>query len=332
MNLAAAAAGHDALLPREDSRIGLGAALALLAHAGLVGALALSLNWRLPKQDAVVSAELWSAVPQIAAPPAPTPTPAPVPAPTPAPPPAPAPAPTPPPGPTAAEREAQIALEKATLKKKEQAAAQAAAKAKAAKDAAEVAARQKKADAEAARLKQKLEDKRLADEKAAQRKKDQQAKDDKAKEDKRQKDLAAQREAAEKEREAKAQEALVAKQREENLKRMLGQAGVAAGTGANPGGTAARDAAPSAAYAGRIKARIKPNIVLTADVPGNPVAEVEVKCAPDGSIVGRRIVKPSGNTAWDDTVLRAIDRTATLPRDTDGRMPPTMILVFPRQE
>ena len=329
MNLAAA--GHDALLPREDSRIGLGAALALLAHAGLVGALALSLNWRLPKPDAVVSAELWSAVPQVAAPPAPTPAPPPLPAP--APPPAPAPAPTPappPPGPTAAERDAQIALEKATIKKQEQAAA--AAKAKAAKDAADAAERLKKADADAARLKQKLEDKRLADEKAAQRKKDQLAKDEKAKEDKRQKDLAAQREAAEKEREAKAQEALVAKQREENLKRMLGQAGVAAGTGANPVGTAARDAAPSAAYAGRIKARIKPNIVLTADVPGNPVAEVEVKCAPDGSIIGRRIVKPSGNTAWDDTVLRAIDRTGTLPRDTDGRMPPTMILVFPRQE
>jgi hypothetical protein len=31
-------------------------------------------------------------------------------------------------------------------------------------------------------------------------------------------------------------------------------------------------------------------------------------------------------------VLRAIDRTATLPRDIDGRIPPTMILVFPRRE
>jgi colicin import membrane protein len=62
----ALAASHDALLPRQDSRLGLGAALALLAHGGLVAALALSLNWRLPTADAVVSAELWSAVPQVA--------------------------------------------------------------------------------------------------------------------------------------------------------------------------------------------------------------------------------------------------------------------------
>ena len=56
------------LLPRHDSRLGLGAALALLAHGGLIGALALGLNWRLPVPDSVMSAELWSAVPQQAAP------------------------------------------------------------------------------------------------------------------------------------------------------------------------------------------------------------------------------------------------------------------------
>jgi colicin import membrane protein len=59
---------------------------------------------------------------------------------------------------------------------------------------------------------------------------------------------------------------------------------------------------------------------------------VEVKLAPDGSVISRRISKPSGNATWDSTVLRAIDITATLPRDTDGRVPPTMLLVFPRQE
>ncbi len=153
------------------------------------------------------------------------------------------------------------------------------------------------------------------------------ARRDKLKEDKRLKALAAQREA---EREAKVQEQRIAQQRTENLKRMLGQAGA---TGApTASGEAARDAAPSAAYAGRIKARIKPNIVLTAEVAGNPVTEVEVRSAADGTIVGRRIVKPSGNPAWDDTVLRAIDRTGLLPRDVDGRIPATMILVFPRRE
>ena len=328
--MASAALAHEPLLPRDDSRLGLGAALALLAHAGLIGALALGLNWRLPAPDVVMSAELWSAVPQVAAPAA-APTPPPAPAPKPAPAPAPAPSPAQPPPPTAAEktaaRDAEIAIEKAAQRRKEQQA----------KEAAErEQARLRKEEEDAQRLKQKLEAKRLAErqaeEQAAQRKKELQAKEDKAREEKRLKDLAEQREKQEQAARDKAQEAQIAKQREENLKRMLGQAG-AAGTGAATAtGSAARDAAPSAAYAGRIKAAIKPNIVLPAEVTGNPITEVEVRCAPDGSITGRRIVKSSGNPVWDETVLRAIDRTAILPRDTDGRIPPTMILVFPRRE
>ena len=324
--MASAALAHEPLLPRDDSRLGLGAALALLAHAGLIGALALGLNWRLPTPTAVMSAELWSAVPQVAAPAA-APTPPPAPAPKPAPAPAPAPSPAQPPPPTAAEktaaRDAEIALEKAAQRRKEQQA----------KEAAErEQARLRKEEEDAQRLKQKLEAKRLAEEQAAQRKKELQAKEDKAREEKRLKDLAEQRDKQEQAARDKAQEAQIAKQREENLKRMLGQAG-APGTGAATAtGSAARDAAPSAAYAGRIKAAIKPNIVLPAEVTGNPITEVEVRCAPDGSITGRRIVKSSGNPVWDETVLRAIDRTAILPRDTDGRIPPTMILVFPRRE
>ena len=328
--MSAAALERDALLPSGDNRIGLGAALALLAHAGLIGALALGLNWRLPTQDIVVSAELWSAVPQAAAP-APAVEP-----PSAATPPAPERrAETPPPSTAdlaaaraavqAAERDAEIALEKKAQQKKAQ---QALALREAERRLDEE--RQRQAQAEALRLKQKLDDKRVADDKAALRKKEQQAKDDKAREDRRQKDAAEQRAAAEKALEDKAQDALVAKQRQENLKRMLGQAGAAApGTGgANATGTAAKDAAPSAGYAGKIRKAIKDSIIQANKVPGNPVAEVEVRCAPDGSVVGRRIVKPSGNAAWDETVLRAIDRLGSLPRDIDGRIPSTMLLVL----
>jgi colicin import membrane protein len=35
-------------------------------------------------------------------------------------------------------------------------------------------------------------------------------------------------------------------------------------------------------------------------------------------------VQKSGNDAWDDAVLKAIDRTGSLPRDTDGRVPSTL--------
>ena len=54
----------------------------------------------------------------------------------------------------------------------------------------------------------------------------------------------------------------------------------------------------------------------------------EVKVAPDGTILSRKIVQSSGNKAWDDAVLRAIDKTEVLPRDTDGRVPPVLVLGF----
>ena len=326
---AAVLQAHDALRPRGDSRLGLGAALALLAHGGLVGALALGLNWRLPQTPVPASAELWAAVPQAAAPapvaapaPAPTQTPLQPPAPVHAPPPpAPAPKPQPaptPPGPSAAEREAAIALEKALTRKKDL-------DAQAARQAREAAERER----------QRLADEKL--DKAQARQRELQAKADKADkaaaEDKRQKAAAEQRDKAQKDAEVKAQEAVVAQQREENLKRMLGQAGATGATGnASSTGNAARDAAPSAAYAGKIKAFIKPNILLAVDVPGNPITEVEVKLAPDGSVINQRIVKPSGNPTWDSIVQRAIEKTGRLPRDSDGRVPPTMLLVFPRRE
>ena len=116
------------------------------------------------------------------------------------------------------------------------------------------------------------------------------------------------------------------KLRQENLKRMLGQAGATGAPSAT--GTAARDAGPSASYAGRIIDKVKPNIVLTETVAGSPRAEVEVRAAPDGTIIGRRLVKSSGNKDWDEAVLRALDRTEVLPRDTDGRVPSPITIGF----
>ena len=85
---------------------------------------------------------------------------------------------------------------------------------------------------------------------------------------------------------------------------------------------------PSANYAGRILARVKPNIVLTEDIPGNPRAEVEMTLMPDGTIIKPRIRQSSGSKAWDDAVLRAVERTGVLPRDTDGRVPGTIVIGF----
>ncbi|HET9976303.1 MAG TPA: cell envelope integrity protein TolA [Burkholderiaceae bacterium] len=139
----------------------------------------------------------------------------------------------------------------------------------------------------------------------------------------------AEREKAQKAEAAKAERAeaeRIAKLREEQLKRIAGQAG---STGAPTAtGSAARDAGPSAGYAGRIVAKVKPNIVFADSVPASLRAEVEVRAAPDGTIVGRRLVKASGNKDWDDAVLRAIDRTEILPRDVDGRVPSPIVIEF----
>ena len=124
----------------------------------------------------------------------------------------------------------------------------------------------------------------------------------------------------------KADQERIEKLRQDNLKRIQGQAGATGGPTAT--GTATRDAGPSASYAGRIIARIKPNIVLTDPVPAGLRAEVEVRAAPDGTIVARRLVKSSGNKDWDNAVLRAIERTEVLPRDIDGRVPSSFPIGF----
>jgi colicin import membrane protein len=89
-----------------------------------------------------------------------------------------------------------------------------------------------------------------------------------------------------------------------------------------------KSSGPSASYAGRIRARIKPNIVFTDAIATNPTAEVEVKTSPDGTIISRKLTQSSGIKAWDDSVLKAIDKTEVLPRDTDGRVPSSMTITF----
>jgi colicin import membrane protein len=106
--------------------------------------------------------------------------------------------------------------------------------------------------------------------------------------------------------------------------------GSAQATEALTGSTLGASGAPSAGYAGRIVARIKPNIVFPErdTTPGNPASVVEIRTAPDGTILSRRVKQPSGLKAWDDAVLRAIDKAEVLPRDTDGRAPPLLEITF----
>jgi len=126
------------------------------------------------------------------------------------------------------------------------------------------------------------------------------------------------------------EQARLDKTREEQLQRMLGSL---EGNGSPKStGTAARDSAPSAGYAGKLIARIKSNIVFADTVPGNPSAEVEVRATASGTIMSSRLLKSSGVKDYDEAVLRAIDKTGSLPPDTDGRVPPQLIITFKLNE
>lgn len=266
--------------------------LAILAHLLLMLALTWGINWNRDAQDLAAEAELWSSVPQQAAPPPVVQAP-PLPAPRP---PAPVPKVEPPPAPTPPVSKApDIALE-----------------------------REKERREQAERRQEELErQKKLAERKKEEELKRQEVAEKKAAEEEEKRKKKAEELAKAK---AKQEEAKLAALRKENLERMMRGA---AGTGApSATGTAARSSGPSASYAGRIRARVRPNIVFSDDIAGNPTAEVEVRMAPDGTITSKRVVKSSGARSWDDAVLRALDRTEVLPRDVDGRVHSPLIIEF----
>ena len=271
--MSSAALPQNPLLPQSPGGNAPGAALALLVHAGLVAVLALGIDWRNREPDAV-SAELWAAVPQMAAPPPaaevapPRPLAPPVPVlktepvpPTPAP---------------------DIAIEQD---------------------------RKRKAEAERKRVEQEAEVDRKKREKLEK--------------------LEAQKQ-ADKLAQEKANDDRLAQQHKDNVQRLMGQAGATPGQTSTTAttGIAARSAAPSASYAGKVNARVRQYIVFPGSVANDAVAEVEVNAAPGGSIISRRLIKSSGNKEWDEAVLRAIDKTSSLPPDTDGRVPARLIIAF----
>ncbi|WP_270173955.1 cell envelope integrity protein TolA [Diaphorobacter sp. ED-3] len=306
-------------------------ALAVLAHAALIGALTWGVNWKSSSDQPAVEAELWSAVPQQAAPRAVEAPPPPAPSPTPAPEPAPAPPPPPPPPrPEQADtREADIALQQQKKrleeekKKREQQLEREKREQQLEREKRE---RERKEEERRERLEQEKKERLLAQQKAerekAEREKAEKEKAAKAEQDKQKKLAEDKRRKAEEAREAKEAEA----RRQENLRRMQGLAGATGGETAT--GTAQRSSGPSGSYGGKVAAKVRPNIVYPDTISGNPRAEVEVRAAPDGTIVGARITQSSGNKAWDDAVIRALHRTETLPRDVDGRVPSSLVIGF----
>lgn len=277
--------------PRDADGWRPGFGLAVAAHVLLALGLVFSVNWKLTQDETAVEAELWSEIPRGAPP-------------TVAPPPPkaePQPEPVRPAPPKAAEPEKKpdIVTERSPVKKEE---------------------------------KPRKPPKEVFDTTPPKPvKKPEPVKDDRAEKlakEKAEKEKAEKVEQARAEKERQAREAKAAAEREAlrkaNIARMMNELGGTGGSGV----PSVTSAGPSLAYAGRIKARIKPNIVFTEQqIPGNPVAKVEVRCAPDGRIMSVKLVSASGVVAWDAAVLRAIDRTEVLPLDEHGKVPP-MLLEF----
>jgi colicin import membrane protein len=302
------AAPAQDLNPPAAGSSGPALALSLLAHALLVLALAWGVNWSRTDPTVAFSAEIWAPVAEQAAPAATAPEATPKPTP---PPPQERPAPPPPPPPPSARvqqeaRDAELALEKRRKEKqKAEEKAEKQAKEKAQKDKAEKAAKEK---AE----KEKVE------------------KDRKEKEDK-QRETA--KEEARKEQDRK-EAAESEKRRQEQLRRIQGQASSTTATG-TPGasgapeakGTAQRSAAPSSSYGGKIVQLIKDNTKFTDPNSGRPSVVVLVRTSPQGKIDLKelKIISTSGNQAFDEAVLRGIQKMESVPKDIDGRVPEVLL-------
>ena len=291
------AIAHNEFAPPPTGGFGKSLSFALFIHLLLLAALTWGIHWKTETQTLSASAELWSAVPAEAAPAANEPEPTP---PEPEKPPEPVkkveakpePKPTPtPPKANAAEREAaDIALKKEKEKKKLE--------------------EKKQAELE---KKKKLEKEKLEKEKEKVKEKE------KAKElEKKKKETAAK--TKENDKKLAAEEKQAAAMRNENLKRMQGMAGASGDENAK--GTAVKSSGPSASYAGRISKIIRDNITFPPDqLSTNPETRVLVTTNSDGLILTRRIIQSSGVKAWDDAVIRALEKTVRLPKDENGRMP-----------
>lgn len=263
--------------------------LALLAHGLLVAALTVGVQWRREAQVIAAEAELWAAVPEAAAPRLQEPPPEPV-----------LPEKTevvaPPvtmPEPVVTPPKVDIALEQ------------------------EKKRIQKQKQLELEKQQEKLKQAKLQQEKLKQ---------EKLKAEKLKQAQAEKTKQAQEKKLAEQQTRQLEAQREKNLRRIAGLAGASGATGAT--GKALQATGPSATYAGRIIARVKPNIVFTEAINGNPTAVVEVRASSDGTILSSKLTQSSGVKAWDEAVLRAIEKTEKLPRDTDGSVPSPLVISF----
>ena len=122
--------------------------------------------------------------------------------------------------------------------------------------------------------------------------------------------------------------ASLAEQRKKNLADITHMAGASGADNAT--GSAQKSSGPSAAYTNRLAALFKRNISFsTADsIQGNPEAVVQVRVSSTGLIMSKSLTKSSGVPAWDEAVLRAVEKTERIPLDENGKVVPDFPIRF----
>lgn len=66
-----------------------------------------------------------------------------------------------------------------------------------------------------------------------------------------------------------------------------------------------------------ISAKVRGNTRLPDNLTGNPVVRCVVKLLPTGEVQGVRVTQSSGNVAYDQAVVRAIEKSSPLPLPSD---------------
>jgi len=297
--------------------------LAVLAHFFLLAALTWGVHWKREAVTVTAEAELWSTVPQLAAPklvevpPEPPETPKPpVAKPIPKPP-----TPAAPPQVQPKLPDADIALEREKLRLKKEKQQELQKQQELEKQRLETLRLEKlkQEKLEKLKLEKSNQEKLLLEKKRLQDKRDQ---DRKVAEDKKKPDQATQRKEA---LQAQQETQKIEAQRQANIKRMTGLAGATGPSDST--GTARRSTGPSVSYGQRLAALFKKNLNYPnpESISGNPKATVEVRVSASGLIMSSRLITSSGVPSWDTAALRAVEKTERIPADENGNFVP----VFP---
>lgn len=78
----------------------------------------------------------------------------------------------------------------------------------------------------------------------------------------------------------------------------------------------------------KVTTRIKPLIVFNGDTaPPNTFVTVQVKTDSEGKILEQAVTESSGFAAWNDAVMTAIKAAKNLPKDDDGKLPATTVIL-----